>query len=111
MIDLERSLAELADRLEIPGGDWMASEAEIDDKLAGSVPYLTMCAVAVAGWQLLRQARAAGEAETPAAIAQTKPLVARYFLEHIVPEAAGLLAAATGGASLLYALDAEALTR
>ena len=26
MIDLERSLAELADRLEIPGGDWMASD-------------------------------------------------------------------------------------
>ena len=86
---------------------WMLGEAKLDDKLAGSVPYLTMCAVALAGWQLLRQARAA-EAEG-GALAQTKPVVARYFVEHLVPEALGLKAAATGGADLLYALDAEAL--
>ncbi len=90
-------------------GDWMANEAILDDKLAGSVPFLTMCAVAVAGWQLLRQAQAAAEAGAPAAIAQSKPVIARYFIDHIVPEAAGLLGAATGGAALLYALDAEAL--
>jgi 3-(methylthio)propanoyl-CoA dehydrogenase len=85
---------------------WM-SDASIDDKLAGSVPFCTMSAVAVAGWQLLRQARAA--AAEGGAMAATKPVVARYFIEHIVPEAQGLKAAATAGASLLYALDAEAL--
>jgi hypothetical protein len=90
-------------------GDWMANEAVLDDKLAGSVPYLTMCAVAVAGWQLLRQARSAMGEGVPAAIAQSKPVVARFFLEHVVPEAAGLLSAATGGADLFYALDAAAL--
>ncbi len=88
-------------------GDWMAHEATLDDKLAGSVPYQTMCAVAVAGWQLLRQARAA-QAEG-GALAQTKPVIARYFLERLVPEACGLKAAATEGAALLYALDAGAL--
>ena len=86
---------------------WMASDASLDDKLAGSVPYCTMSAVAVAGWQLLRQARAA-KAED-GALAATKPVVARYFIEHIVPEALGMKAAAMAGASLLYALDAEAL--
>ena len=90
-------------------GDWMANEAILDDRLAGSVPYQTMCAVAVGGWLLLRQSRAAGTAGAPAAIARSKPVVARYFLECIVPEAAGLLGSATSGASLLYALDAEAL--
>jgi alkylation response protein AidB-like acyl-CoA dehydrogenase len=81
---------------------WMAREASLDDRLAGSVPFCTMCAVAVAGWQLQLQARdgAGGEA---------KQVVARYFVDHIAPEARGLKAQATGGAGLLYALDTEAL--
>lgn len=81
---------------------WMAGEASLDDKLAGSVPFCTMAATAVAGWQLLRQARdgAGGEA---------KAVVARYFAEHLAPEARGLKDAATAGAGLLYALDAQAL--
>ena len=87
--------------------EWMARDAGLDDKLAGSVPFCTMSAVAVAGWQLLRQARAVSADD--GALAQTKPVVARYFIEHLVPEALGLRAAATAGAGLLYALDAEAL--
>ncbi len=86
---------------------WMLDSASLDDRLAGSVPYLTMCATVVAGWQLLRQARAAGEAD--GTLAKTKPVVARYFIEQLVPEALGLKAAAMGGAALLYELDAEAL--
>jgi len=88
---------------------WMRDRASLDDRLAGSVPYLAMCAVAVAGWQLLRQARAAGDAGAPAGLARTKPVVARYFLEQIVPEAMGLKAAAMGGADILYALETEEL--
>ena len=81
---------------------WMSESASLDDKLAGSVPLCTMSAVAVAGWQLQRQARdgAGGEA---------KRVVARFFAEQIATEALGLKAAATAGAGLLYALDAEAL--
>ena len=86
---------------------WMASTASLDDRLAGSVPFCTMCAVAVAGWQLVRQARAA-EAEG-GALAATKPVVARYFAEHLAAETRGLKAAATAGAGLLYALNTEAL--
>jgi hypothetical protein len=89
----------------------MASQASLDDRLAGSVPFQTMCAVAVAGWLLLHQARASADTEVPAAIARSKPVVARFFLEHVVPEAAGLKASAMGGASLFYALDAEALAQ
>ena len=83
---------------------WMISDASLDDKLAGSVAFCTMCSVAVAGWQLLRQVD-----EAEGALAVTKPVIARYFVEHIVPEARGLKAAATAGADLLYALDAAAL--
>jgi alkylation response protein AidB-like acyl-CoA dehydrogenase len=83
---------------------WM-SEAGIDDRLAGSVPFLTMAATAVAGWQLGRQAKVA---RGPAAL--TKPVVARWFNTQLVAEARGFRAAATAGAELLYALDADALT-
>jgi hypothetical protein len=87
----------------------MQHGASLDDKLAGSVPFQTMCAGAVAGWQLLRQGRAVGLNGVPADIARRKPVVARWFLARVVPEALGLEAAATGGAALLYELDAETL--
>ena len=88
---------------------WMTDHASIDDRLAGSVAFCTMAAVAVAGWQLQRQAAAV--ATDGSGLAATKPVVARYFAEHLVPEARGLKAAAMAGAELLYALDAGALTR
>jgi hypothetical protein len=84
-------------------GTWMANgDATLDDKLAGSVPFLTMCAVAVAGWQLARQARATGSVE--------KTGVTKVFNRTIVPEARGLGAAAMAGAALYYELESEALT-
>jgi 3-(methylthio)propanoyl-CoA dehydrogenase len=89
--------------------EWMQSQASLDDKLAASVAFQRMFAVAVAGWQLSRQARAAQKDGAPGTVAATKPLVARYFHDHVVPEAAGLKASAMTGASLLYDLDAAAL--
>ena len=106
----EPALADLAQACARIGG-WMRADASLDDRLAGSVPFLTMCAVAVAGWQLVRQARAAAGEGVPAAIARSKPVVARFFLDHLVPEARGLEASATAGAALLYRLDAEGLAR
>ena len=88
--------------------EWMRSEASLDDRLAGSVAFCTMSAVAVAAWQLLRQKQAVEAGESPA-LAATKPVIARYFIDAIVPEAMGLAAQARGGATLLYALSAEQL--
>ncbi len=88
---------------------WMRSTASLDDRLAGSVPFCTMMAVAVAGWQLLRQARAVADGAAPA-LAATKPVTARFFLDRIVPEAAGLKASAVAGATALYELNAAQLT-
>lgn len=86
---------------------WMIGEASLDDRLSGSVPFCTMCSVAVAGWQLSRQAHAA--AAEGGALAESKPVVARYFAEHIVPEARGLMASAMASADVLYALDTLAI--
>jgi alkylation response protein AidB-like acyl-CoA dehydrogenase len=87
---------------------WMRDEASLDDRLAGSVPFCTMAAVAVAGWQLMKQAAAVAAGAAPE-LAMTKPVTVRFFLDRIVPEAAGLKAGAIAGAELLYALPAEAL--
>ncbi len=87
---------------------WMRDEASLDDRLAGSSSFCTMAAVAVAGWQMLRQTRAVAAGDAPA-LAETKPVTTRFFLDHIVPEAAGLKASAISGADLLYALPAEKL--
>lgn len=89
-------------------GTWMRDEASLDDRLAGSVPFCEMCAVAVAGWQLLRQKRAV-EAGAAPSLTAVKPATARFFLDHIVPEAAGLKASAVAGASGLYELTAAQL--
>ena len=84
--------------------EWMRDSASLDDRLAGSVPYCTMFAVAVAGWQLLRQLRSFESTPPPA-----KQASVRFFLDRIVPEASGLRASATAGAAGLYALSAEDL--
>ena len=107
--DIEREAAgdEALQALAVRCGDlahWMRSTASLDDRLAGSVPFCTMMAVAVAGWQLLRQLRSfAGEAP-PA-----KQASVRFFLDRIVPEALGLSASASAGAEGFYALTAEQL--
>ncbi len=87
---------------------WMRDDASLDDRLAGSVPFCTMAAVAVAGWQLMKQAAAVADGAAPS-LAETKPVTVRFFLDRIVPEAAGLKAGAVAGAELLYTLSAEKL--
>ena len=73
-----------------------------DDRLAGSTPFLTMCAVMVGGWLIERLANAEGADQRTRAAAD-------YFLSAVVPEAIGLGAAAESGAAMLYAVPAEAL--
>ena len=87
--------------------EWMRDTASLDDRLAGSVPFQTMCATVVGGWLLARQARATAAESGP--MAARKAVVARYFNDHLVPEASGLKAAAMAGSALLYELDAETL--
>jgi alkylation response protein AidB-like acyl-CoA dehydrogenase len=94
----EAALIDLIQRIEAVVAGY--ASASIDDRLAGSYPLLTMMAVATAGALLARQLRAAGKGETDFLV--MKRTAARYFLDVIVPEAAGLAASATVGAGLLY---------
>jgi hypothetical protein len=67
-----------------------------------------MAAVAVAGWQLKKQADAVAAGAAPA-LAESKPVTVRFFLDRIAPEALGQKAGAVGGAALLYSLPSEKL--
>ena len=77
-----------------------------DERLAASYPFLTMCAVLVAGWLLERIAR---ETTGDDGFIASRHAAANYLVSAIVPEAIGLEAAAGTGAELLYAVEAEAL--
>jgi hypothetical protein len=102
----EARLMDLVGRIEAVARWMLGNEASPEDRLAGSYPLTTMVAVAVGGWLMARQARAASEG-TP--FGAMKRAVARFFLDRIVPEAAGLEASARGGADALYAVSAEVL--
>ena len=79
-------------------------DAGHDDRLAASYPFLTMTSVAVCGWLMEREGRAAGED----AFGRAKRAAVRFYLDQIVPEASGLAAAASADASVLYELPADA---
>jgi alkylation response protein AidB-like acyl-CoA dehydrogenase len=92
--------------------DWMRG-ASVDDRLAGSVDYLAMMAVATAGWlmhvqaQAAKAALAAGEGDPD--FLNAKLATSRFFLDRIVPEALGRKAGATAGSIDLYSLKASQL--
>ena len=109
----EPKLLELADAVQSTI-DWMGSgQASVDDRLAGSYPLLDMMAVATCGWLMARQERVVAArlaaSEGDPAFLKAKRVVARYYLDHLVPEALGKYAAAMAGAGLLYELSAEEL--
>ena len=99
------SLVALIDACEAVAAHLLAADA--DDRLAGSYPFLTMLSVAVCGWLMEKQARAAGDDD----FGKAKQAVARFYGAQIVPEALGLKAAAMASADVLYVLSAEALAQ
>ena len=78
-------------------------QADVDDRLAGSYPFLNMLSVAVCGWLMERQACAASDD----ASGRMKFAASRFYLEQIVPEAIGLCASATAGSGPLYMIEPE----
>jgi alkylation response protein AidB-like acyl-CoA dehydrogenase len=79
--------------------------ADADDRLAASYPFLTMLSVAVCGWLMEIQGRAAADGDDD--FLRMKRAVCAFYVEQIVPEALGLHAAATAPAAGLYQLPAE----
>ena len=81
--------------------------ADHDDRLAASYPFLTMLSVAVCGWLMERQARIATRGDSSFLL--MKAAVAEFYVQQIVPEALGLVAATEASAAALYRVPADAL--
>ena len=100
----EAALMHLADAVESAADHLLA--ASMEDRLAGSYPFLDMVSVMTCGGLMARQGKAATSGSP---FDKAKRVTVRYYLDHLVPEALGKAAAATAGAGLLYELDADAL--
>jgi 3-(methylthio)propanoyl-CoA dehydrogenase len=87
--------------------EWMLG-SDVDDRLAGSTPFLTMVSVAVSGWLMERMGHIAAASEGDPTFLRAKAATAAWYLTHIVPEAAGRKTSAMAGAAGLYALNIEA---
>jgi hypothetical protein len=77
---------------------------EISHALAGSVPYLKMLGTISGGWLLAKGALAAqqalGQRSSQASFLEAKLMSARFFAEHRLAGAPGLLPAVTGGTTV-----------
>ena len=83
------------------------------DALAGAYPYLTMFGTVMGGWLMVRSAQAArarmGANDDDEWLRQ-KVTTTRFYCENLLPQAASLERAASGGSDLLYQLDFRTLT-
>jgi 3-(methylthio)propanoyl-CoA dehydrogenase len=76
---------------------------------AGAVPYLKLTGIVVGGWQMARAARIAREllsaGEENTAFLHAKIATARFYAEHVLPEATGARDEITAGAGSTLALE------
>jgi 3-(methylthio)propanoyl-CoA dehydrogenase len=109
-VSLATAVAALAEATDWIMGHLLTSG---DDALAGATPYLTMFGLVAGGWLLARSALAAHRLLPDAsdkAFLEEKIATARFYAEHLLPQAAGLLAAATSGAAGLSRVDLAGAT-
>ncbi|MEM6663408.1 MAG: acyl-CoA dehydrogenase [Pseudomonadota bacterium] len=81
--------------------DWMPAAPELNDRMAGSMPYLKAWGLVLGGHYLLK-----GMLTDPS---ETRTALATFFMHQLLPRAIADCAAATQGAAPLYALDPEKL--
>ncbi len=107
----EAALLLLCDAVESTA-NWMLTTS-MEDRLAGSYPFLDMTAVMAAGALMARQNRVAAArlatGEGDPVFLKAKVAATRFFLDHLVPEALGKAMSATAGAAGLYTLTADEL--
>ncbi|MDE0196287.1 MAG: acyl-CoA dehydrogenase, partial [bacterium] len=94
--------------------DWLLGNPG-DAALAGAAPYLRLLAGVVGAWLLARSAEAARTEIAAGAIGAeadalgAKQVTAEFFCGQLLPQAAALAPAVTGGSEILAALSASQL--
>jgi len=85
---------------------WLGSrlaEGDVDDVLAAATPYLTQFGTVLGGWLMAVSAVAAkeGPAEYSQVFLEQKVITARFYGEHLLPRANGLIETIKAGNDLL----------
>jgi alkylation response protein AidB-like acyl-CoA dehydrogenase len=112
----EASLASIGERLTAAidtldeASRWLLARENPNDALAGATPYLEMFGITAGGWLLgvSALAAAAGAGEDPFLAAKVE--TARFYADHVLPQAGGLLGTVTAGADGLFAVEPGHLT-
>jgi hypothetical protein len=104
----DAGLNSLIDACEVVGRHLL--QADVDDRLAASYPFLTMLSVATCGWLMDRQRTIAEspDAGPDSPFLLMKRAATAFYIEQIVPEALGLKVAALSNSDILYSVPAEA---
>ncbi|HUF16151.1 MAG TPA: acyl-CoA dehydrogenase [Acidimicrobiia bacterium] len=102
---LTTAIQGLADTSAWLGGRLAAGD--IDDALAGATPYLTQFGTVLGGWLMARSAVAAkrGPADYSEHFLEQKVVTARFYGEHLLSRANGLVPSIKGGNDLLAKAD------
>jgi acyl-CoA dehydrogenase len=76
---------------------------DIDEALAGATPYLRQFGTVIGGWLMARSAIAAkaSPAEHDDEFLADKVVTTRFYGEHLLPQASGLIPTIKGGNELL----------
>ncbi len=101
MADLAEPLWQASETLR-EASEWMVAQSNLNDRFAGSVPFLNGFARVLGGYFHLKAAIAEGGAGP-------RSKLARFYITRLLPEHAGLLAHATQGSDDLYALSPQEL--
>ena len=93
--------------------DWIGSRDAVTDALAAASPYARMFGIVAGGYYMAKAALAAQDAgassNSDAAFYAAKVTTARFYAEQILPQAEGLLAAATSTGDTLFAIEPEVM--
>jgi hypothetical protein len=82
--------------------EWMLAQDNLTARFAGAVPFLRAFARVLGGHYHLKAAMAAPGGP--------REKLARFYMQRLLPEHAGLLVAAQAGEADLYAMSAEELS-
>lgn len=106
---IHKNLARGLEGLEKATG-WMLQTGMGDPNsvLAGATPFVRAWGLAVGGWLMAKSALAAAETED-AALAKEQLVLARFYAEQLLPQAAGLMGSITATSRDLFELSDDEL--
>ncbi len=109
--ELDAIARELGEGIELlrNATEWLLAGDDPNDRLAAATPYLRLFGIVAGGAYLGRMAAAALGGAAEDSFLAAKVATARFYAEQLLPQAFGLVPAATSHADVLFAVSPEML--